>query len=63
MQDFQNWKTALADHSNVQLRSYPDLNHLFIAGTGQSLPAEYQTPGNVSSAVIQDIVRWIKQQS
>jgi hypothetical protein len=35
------------------------LNHLFIAGTGPSTPAEYVHPGHVSQDVIQDIAAWI----
>jgi uncharacterized protein len=62
MQDFEIWKNALAGHDNVQLKSYADLNHLFISGTGKSLPAEYQTPANVSTNVIQDMAAWIQQQ-
>lgn len=61
MQDFQNWKEALSSHSNVQLKTYPDLNHLFITGTGKSTPAEYNVPGNMSVNVIDDIAAWIKQ--
>ena len=63
MKDFQNWKDALAGQSNVTMKTYPDLNHLFIAGTGKSTPDEYQTPGNVALAVIQDIAAWIQQGS
>jgi hypothetical protein len=63
MKDFQNWKDALAGQSNVTLKTYPDLNHLFISGKGKSTPAEYQTPGNVAPAIIQDIAAWIHQQS
>jgi hypothetical protein len=44
------------------LKAYPDLNHLFITGEGKSTPAEYQTPGNVSASVIQDMATWIQQQ-
>ena len=40
---------------DVTFRTYPALNHLFIAGTGKSLPAEYQTPGHVAEDVIRDI--------
>jgi len=61
MQDFGIWKNALAGHDNVQLKSYADLNHLFISGEGKSTPAEYQTPGNVSATVIQDVAAWIQQ--
>jgi len=62
MQDFGIWKNALAGHDNVRLKSYADLNHLFISGEGKSIPAEYQTPGNVSATVIQDMAVWIQQQ-
>ena len=50
MQDFANWKSALADHANVRLKSYPELNHLMIAGSGPSKPAQYQVAGHVASA-------------
>jgi len=61
MVDFQNWKTALSNRSDVQFKSYPDLYHLFISGTGQSTPQEYQKPGNVAATVINDIAAWVKQ--
>ena len=59
MNEFDRWKTALAGKSNVTFHSYPALNHLFIAGTGRSLPAEYGTAGHVDAAVIGDIADWI----
>jgi len=43
----------------VTFHSYAALNHLFIAGTGPSLPAEYQVPGHVAEDVIRDIATWI----
>jgi dienelactone hydrolase len=57
--EFEKWKTALAGHDAVTFRSYPALNHLFIAGVGKSLPAEYQTPGHVAEEVVADIVAFI----
>ena len=60
MEEFSRWKSALAGRSDVSFHSYPTLNHLFVAGTGKSVPAEYNTPGHVSEAVVQDIVEWIK---
>jgi hypothetical protein len=36
------------------------LNHLFIAGTGKSVPAEYETAGRVAEEVIGDITDRIK---
>ncbi len=60
MTDFDLWFEVLGVCSTVQFRSYPTLNHLFIAGEGPSLPAEYQNPGHVSAEVIQDIVSFIE---
>ena len=61
MDEFARWKSALAGKSNVTFHSYPTLNHLFVSGTGKSLPAEYQTPGHVDEAVVRDIAEWIKR--
>jgi dienelactone hydrolase len=61
LQDFQGWKDALSSKSNVQLKTYPDLNHLFMTGTGKSTPTEYNTPANVSVSIIDDIAAWVKQ--
>ncbi len=51
----------LSDKSNVTFHSHPGLYHLFIAGTGRSLPAEYQIAGHVDEAVIRDMADWIKK--
>jgi dienelactone hydrolase len=59
MEEFSRWKTALADRTDVSFRSYATLNHLFVEGTGKSVPAEYYTPGHVSEAVVRDIATWI----
>ena len=59
MDDFAAWQRALGSRANVQLKSYPALNHLFIAGSGPSAPAEYQRPGHVDEAVVRDIAAWI----
>jgi fermentation-respiration switch protein FrsA (DUF1100 family) len=61
MDEFARWNVALAGKSNVTFHSYPALNHLFIGGTGKSLPAEYEIPGHVDEAVIRDIAEWIKK--
>ncbi len=60
MADFEGWKKALGEHRNVTMKSYPPLNHLFIAGSGPGTPAEYSQPGHVSDDVIQDIAAWIE---
>jgi uncharacterized protein len=59
MADFEGWQKALAGRSNVTFKSYPALNHLFIAGAGPSTPAEYDQPSHVSADVIADIAAWI----
>jgi hypothetical protein len=59
MEEFSRWKSALAGRTDVTFRSYPALNHLFVAGAGRSLPAEYNLPGHVSEAVVDDIATWI----
>jgi dienelactone hydrolase len=58
-EEFARWKAALGSRRDVTLRSYPALNHLFIAGSGPSLPAEYQIPGHVAEDVVRDIAAWI----
>lgn len=60
--DFELWKKALAERSNVAFTLYPSLNHLFIAGAGQSRPDEYMRAGHVDAAVVADIADWIHRQ-
>ncbi|MEW6554144.1 MAG: alpha/beta hydrolase [Actinomycetota bacterium] len=60
MDDFSRWEQALSGMPNVALRTYPDLNHLFITGTGKSVPAEYNQPGHVSQEVVDDIASFVK---
>jgi dienelactone hydrolase len=60
MADFALWQRALAGRRNATLTAYPDLNHLFVTGTGRATPQEYQGPGgHVAAVVIDDLVRWI----
>jgi hypothetical protein len=59
MDEFSRWKSALANRTDVVFHSYPTLNHLFVAGTGKSVPAEYNTSGHISEAVVRDIATWI----
>ncbi len=61
MEDFAGWQAALSGRDNVTLKSYPALNHLFIAGTGQPNPQEYNLPGHVAEEVMTDISNWILQ--
>jgi alpha-beta hydrolase superfamily lysophospholipase len=60
MADFKGWQAALASKRNATFKSYPALNHLFLEGTGRATPAEYERPGHVAQAVIDDVAAWIK---
>ena len=59
MKDLAVWKSALGSRKNVTLRSYPALNHLFVAGEGKSLPAEYNKPGHVAPEVVDDVAKFL----
>ncbi len=60
MEDFALWRDALADRHDVTFRSYPDLDHLFMAGTGPSTPQEVMGgQRKVAQQVVDDVARWI----
>ncbi len=61
MDDFSKWKAAVGTRPGVMMKSYPALNHAFIAGAGRSMPAEYMTPGHVAVEVVRDIADWISR--
>ncbi len=58
--DFDLWKSALAGKPSATFHLFPDLNHLFMPGTGKSTPAEYYKASHVSVNVIEQIASWIK---
>jgi uncharacterized protein len=60
MADFALWKTSAGSGKGVVMKSYPALNHLFVAGEGKSVPAEYSKPGHVAPAVIDEIAKFVK---
>jgi len=60
--DFDGWKRGLGSRTDVTCKLYPDLNHLFMTGTGKSTPAEYEEPGHVAEVVVSDIAAWIRKQ-
>lgn len=59
--DYTAWQELLGDKENVTFQLYDNLNHLFMTSNGKSDVTEYNTPGNVDPAVIDDIVLWIKE--
>jgi hypothetical protein len=59
MADVNIWKTALEGKPNVSIKVYPDVNHLFMSGSGKG-PSEYMERSNVSEEVVNDIAKWVK---
>ena len=59
MADFERWRRALSGRRDVTFRSYPALDHRFMAGTGPSRPQDYDTPSHVADEVIRDIAAWV----
>ncbi len=57
--NFEEWNKTLAKRKNATLKSFPGLNHLFMAGQGVSTPAEYGNPNHVSEEVIDTIALWV----
>jgi dienelactone hydrolase len=60
LQDFDRWNETFYNNKNVTLKTYPSLNHLFMAGTGVPTNTEYLIPGHVAEEVIDEISSWIK---
>jgi dienelactone hydrolase len=58
-EDIRDWQAGLKDDAKVQVKTFPGLNHLLIAGAGKPTPAEYSTPGHVDAAVIETIASFI----
>ena len=58
--DLSRWESGLLAHKDTSFKTYPDLNHLYVTGTGMATPAEFNQPGNVAPEVIDDIAAWVK---
>lgn len=62
MTDYNLWQHRLAGKSNVELHSYPGLNHLFHESHSPgelSSPMDYLEKGEIPNQVIDDIARFI----
>ena len=57
--DWQAWKGAFGNDPRATFKLYEALNHLAIPGEGPGSLQEYQTPGHVLPALIDDIAAWI----
>ncbi len=56
------WLTAVGPRTDITVKRYPTLNHLFMSGTGRPSPADYNVLGHVDPVVISDIAAWIVRQ-
>jgi dienelactone hydrolase len=67
LDDFDQWKKALAGRSNVTFKSYPGLYHLFMPstspGAGMGTPDDYQKSSHVVEPVIDEMASWIAAQT
>ncbi|HYO97173.1 MAG TPA: hypothetical protein VER33_21835 [Polyangiaceae bacterium] len=61
--DFAVWKRLLARAPRARFKTYPTLNHLFVAGHGPILPQEYLRPGHVHAEVVRDIAAFVHESS
>lgn len=61
--DFSRWQQRLGSDPRAELRLFPTLNHLFIAGEGVPGPQEYLRAGTVDPSVITAIADWIGRTS
>jgi hypothetical protein len=58
-QDVEAWRKGLAGVPNVEIETLTGLNHLFIKGSGNPGPSEYDTPGHVDARVIDRLAAFI----
>ncbi len=61
--DYDLWQSAFGQYSDAHFRFYDNLNHLFMSGTGKSVPNEYQQKGIVDAAVCTDIANFVLDHS
>jgi alpha-beta hydrolase superfamily lysophospholipase len=57
--DFAEWRAAIGAKTTVTMKTYPSLNHIFVAGTGPITPAEYNVAAFMDEEVVRDVAEWI----
>ena len=60
--DLEGWEQALEGHKNVTVKTYPGLCHLFTPAGNPSSPEDYNKPGHVAKATLDDIANWVLAQ-
>ncbi len=62
--DRETWAGQFADNPRAGSRLYlePDLNHVFLPGSGPIGPEEYGKPNHLKSETLDKIAAWVKEQ-
>jgi hypothetical protein len=61
MSEYKIWQDVVVTQSNVTMRSYTGLSHLFTPTKAEKpSPQDYFSPNNVDFQVIWDMSDWIK---
>lgn len=63
MKDFEIWNGVLRGKGNSTLKTFPNLNHLFMYVEGKSTGEEYQRAGHIDEEVLKTLIEWIKKYS
>ncbi|MFM9327346.1 alpha/beta fold hydrolase [Paenibacillus mesotrionivorans] len=61
MKQYEGWKEALKERSNVTFTSYPSVNHLLSEYGSISMGMEYGQPSNVAASLVEDVANWVKK--
>jgi dienelactone hydrolase len=61
--ELEKWKAGLGARKDVLTHTYPALNHLFMEGTGPSVPTEYLKPAHVNVNVIDDVAAFARSKA
>ncbi|MGI9583509.1 DUF3887 domain-containing protein [Chryseobacterium sp. RRHN12] len=57
--DFNLWKQTLKNNKAAVFKFYPELSHLFIAGSGKPSPKDYEIKGKVDEQFLGDLTDFI----
>ena len=58
--DIEHWQVGLKGVDHVRVETFPELNHLFMAGTGEPNQQEYGQAGHVDAKVIDAMTAFIE---
>lgn len=59
--EFKKWKKVLKSKAQVEVVSFPNLNHLLMPSDGSMKPSEYEKPNHIELSTISTMASWIKK--